>query len=77
MNAQDHVQMSAQEAAGSTTEQARRGSLHSEREPENSDGTWRKFAEPRAWALKWDGFALSKTGERRDGRVPFPTDESR
>ncbi len=24
--------------------------------------TWRKFAEPRGWALRWDGVALSGFG---------------
>jgi len=45
-------QVSAQDATGSTQEQVR------------TDGMWRKFAEPRGWAAKWDGAALDGFGDR-------------
>jgi hypothetical protein len=60
MAAQNRVQTSAQE----TTRSAR------EPVPENKDAA--KFAEPRGWALKWDGFALSMMGEQRNGRTSTP-----
>ena len=31
------------------------------------NGAWEKFAEPRGWALKWDGMALAGVLERRSG----------
>jgi len=55
MTAQDRVRTSAREGAGST----------GERVQERRSGTRKKFAEPRGWALKWDGFALSGMGEQR------------
>ena len=61
MAAQNRVQTSAQEAtrpAGKQVQEDRNGA--------------QKFAEPRGWALKWDGFALSMMGERRNGRTPTP-----
>ena len=51
-------QMSAQDATGSTQEQVR------------ADGMWRKFAEPRGWAVKWDGAALDGMPGRRDRVAP-------
>ena len=60
MDAQNRTQGSAQQAARSAEEQAQ----------DTSNGTWRKFAEPRGWALKWDGFALAGVGEPQNGRVP-------
>ena len=59
MAAQNRVQTSAQEATRSAREPVQ----------EKKDGA-RKFAEPRGWALKWDGFALSMVGERRNRRTP-------
>ena len=67
MDAQTGVQMVAQDAASSTQEQAR----------ENGAAPWNKFAEPRGWALKWDGFALSRMEERSNGHTPPVTDEPR
>ena len=67
MDAQTRVQMAAQDAASSTQKQVR----------ESGNGTWRKFAEPRSWALKWDGFALARMGEQRNGHTPPATDEPR
>jgi hypothetical protein len=36
----------------------------------NGDEKWQKFAEPRGWAVKWDGFALAGMEERRNRNVP-------
>ena len=58
MATQKRDQMNAQDAAGSTQEQMR------------ADGMWRKFAEPRGWAAKWDGAALDGMPERRDRVSP-------
>lgn len=66
MDAQDRVQRFAREADCSTAGQALEG----------SDETRTKFAEPRGWALKWDGFALSEAEERQNERARFPTVES-
>jgi hypothetical protein len=61
MKAQNRDQMFAQQAAGSTAEQVQGSSKE----------TWKKFAEPRGWALKWDGFALSEIEEWQNGRAPL------
>ena len=55
MTAHDHVRTSAREGAGSSREQAQG----------KKGGAREKFAEPRGWSLKWDGFALSGMGEQR------------
>jgi len=39
-----------------------------QREGSGQDGGWRKFAEPRGWSVRWDGFALSRIWDRRNGR---------
>jgi hypothetical protein len=58
MGAQNQARQSSQEVAcqetpsGATTRQA----------TAKSD-MWRKFAEPRGWALRWDGVALSGFGQ--------------
>jgi hypothetical protein len=62
MAAQNRVQTSAQGATRSA----------GERVQENRSGAREKFPEPRGWALKWDGFALSMVRERRNGRTPTP-----
>ena len=62
MAAQNRVQTSAQETTRSVKEPVQ--------EKENAAA---KFAEPRGWALKWDGFALFTMGERRNGRTSTPT----
>ena len=31
-------------------------------------GAHRKFQEPRGWALKWDGVALAKAGDKEPSR---------
>jgi hypothetical protein len=31
------------------------------------DGRWEKFAQPRGWALKWDGAALAGIQARQAG----------
>ena len=67
MNARNRGRMPTREASRSTVVQG----------VERSDGTWREFAEPRGWALKWDGFALSEIGEHQNGWMPFPTLKSR
>ena len=67
MEPKDRSQKAAEDATSSTEEQVR------------ADGTgdWRKFAEPRGWALKWDGFALGGAPERRDGYAPADKGTSR
>ena len=67
MNARNRGQTSTRQAPRPEVEQGR----------EHGNGTWHKFAEPRGWALKWDGFALSEIGEHQNGRMPFPTLKSR
>jgi len=47
----------AQEAAPPAAEQAQ----------ENYGRSREKFAEPRGWAMMWDGFTMSKAEERQDG----------
>ena len=44
--------------------QTRLDELAQEEDDDDRISTWEKFAEPRGWALKWDGFALSKTEDR-------------
>jgi len=44
---------------------------------ENSDATWEKLPEPRGWAPKWDGFALSEIREQQKGPAPLPNVGSR
>ena len=61
MAAQNRVQTSDQETTRSAREPVQ----------ENKDAAV-KFTEPRGWALKWDGFALSTMGERRNGRTSTP-----
>lgn len=46
------------------TDQASSAGSPAEQEPTRDNGTWRKFAEPRGWAVKWDGFALPGVRER-------------
>jgi hypothetical protein len=35
----------------------------------NGNGARKEFANPRGWALKWDGAALARAGEPRGGRT--------
>ena len=63
MNARNRGQTSTRQAPRSAAAQG----------VERSDGTWRKFAEPRGWALKWDGSALAEIGKHQNVRMPFPT----
>jgi hypothetical protein len=35
---------------------------------EKDSGTHGKFTEPRGWALKWDGVALAKAGDKETSR---------
>ena len=67
METQNGVQRFAQEAARSTAEQVLK----------KSDATWEKFPEPRGWALKWHGFALSEIREQKKRHAPLPNVESR
>ena len=60
MNAQRRAQVSARDAADATQR----------RVAGNSNGTWRKFAEPHSWALKWDGDALSRLEGQLNGHTP-------
>jgi hypothetical protein len=60
MDAKTHVRTVAQEAPASTQEQVQR----------NGNGMWQKFAEPRGWAAKWDGFALAGAVQRRNANAP-------
>ena len=62
MTAHDRVPTSAREGAGSTGEQAQG----------RRSGARKRFAEPRGWALKWDGVALSRLENRRNGHTPSP-----
>jgi len=34
------------------------------------NGNENKFAEPRGWAAKWDGFALAGAVQRRNANTP-------
>jgi hypothetical protein len=36
----------------------------------NADEKWLKFREPRGWAAKWDGFALTGAVQRRNANTP-------
>jgi len=38
---------------------------------------WEKFGEPRGWAAKWDGFALSRLWDWGNGRDARPDGEAR
>ncbi len=67
MDAQNRAQGPTQEADHSTAKP----------EPKNSNRAREKFAEPRGWAMKWDGFGLSEIGTRQDRDIPSPTVESR
>ena len=66
MEAQNRGQMVAQQAPGSTAEPV----------PGSSDGIWRKFAEPRSWALKWCGFSLFCGRNGQAGGSPPPTNRA-
>ncbi|MDY6877060.1 MAG: hypothetical protein SWK90_12765 [Chloroflexota bacterium] len=55
MDAQDRVRGGTQEADCPTAEQR----------PAGGSGAREKFAEPRGWAMKWDGFGLSESGARK------------
>jgi hypothetical protein len=69
MDAQNPFQilMSGQEVARTTAEQT----------PEVSGGAWEKFAEPRGWALKWDGFSLHRVQKRQGGDDTSASEETR
>ena len=67
MEPKNRSQKAAQDATSSTQEQVRA----------DGEGTWRKFAEPRGWALRWDGFALSGAPEHRGRHVPADKETSR
>ena len=58
MNTQPRNQESARDAARSTQGQARA----------DRPATHEKFAEPRGWALRWDGFALAGCGRTGQGK---------
>ena len=58
MNTQPRNQESAKDSARSTQGQARTG----------QPSTREKFAEPRGWALRWDGFALAGGGRNAQGK---------
>ena len=63
MDAQDRVRKSAQEATRPTAEQGL----------QDSSRACEEFAEPRGWALKWDGFALSGILDRSGARSTRPS----
>jgi hypothetical protein len=58
MKGQKSGQVVAQQGARSTEARAPSDGVDSGQARENGRGVWRKFAEPRGWALKWDGTAL-------------------
>jgi hypothetical protein len=48
-----------------------------EQTPEVSGGAREKFAEPRGWALKWDGFSLLGVQNRQGGDDTSASEETR
>ena len=60
MDAKNRVRTVDQEAPASTQERVQR----------NGKEIWQKFAEPRGWAAKWDGFALAGAVQRRNANTP-------
>ena len=67
MEPKDRSQKAAQDATSSTEEQVRA----------DQQIAREKFAEPRGWALKWDGFALGGAPERRGRHAPADKGTSR
>jgi len=60
MDAKNRVQRSTKEPARAET----LFQPTAEQEPVGNKRVWEKFAKPRGWALRWDGFALSEIRKR-------------
>ena len=59
------TQNRARRATPEATDQASPVGPPAEHGPARDNGTWRKFAEPRGWAVKWDRFGLPGVRERQ------------
>jgi hypothetical protein len=56
------------ESKDRSQEQEIKASARDEKAMGKYSGTHRKFQEPRGWALKWDGDALAKMGDKETSR---------
>ena len=70
------TQKRVRRATPETTDQAAPFSSSAEDGAAKGNGTWRKFAEPRGWAVKWDGFGLPGVRDRQVGNAQVPTAEA-
>ncbi|HQE93757.1 MAG TPA: hypothetical protein PLH19_13205 [Anaerolineae bacterium] len=41
-------------------------------EPRHDGRLWESFPEPRGWAMRWDGFALSGSAQRNGHDASYP-----
>jgi len=58
--------------SGNKSDGERRESRWADRVLANSGATGEGFAEPRGWALKWDGASLPEDGESLGEAAPGP-----
>jgi hypothetical protein len=56
--------------SGKKSDGERRESSRADRVLANSGATGESFAEPRGWALKWDGASLPEDGKPLDEAAP-------
>ena len=69
MGNQNRVRRATPKATGATSP----AGSPAERGPAQDNSTWRKFAEPRGWAVKWDGFGLPGVRERQAEKAQADT----